>query len=272
MCTICCKGRLADTASVCNASRTPRHARSAVGSKWALAAGSEKPLLAFVQGQQTLGRGLKRSATTRKRPQAFLCCLRPPANACTVALVLQRIHNAYTCLRIARRFYPQSLKKSTTNTRKGPQACFCTRPPADACAVAPSLQCIHSAYTCLHIVRSFYPHSLKEVLQTQGRDLKQVFAYARLQMRALRFLTYSAYTSVHIVRGFYPHSLEKSTTNTRKRPQTCFLPAPACKCEHCGSFLTLHTRACTSYDSSQREQAIAVLQQARFCHKCSFPL
>ena len=111
MCTICCKGRLADTTSVCNASRTPRHARSAVGSKWALAAGSEKPLLAFVQGQQTLGRGLKRSATTRKRPQTFLCCLRPPANACTVTLVLQRIHNAYTCLRIARRFYPQSLKK-----------------------------------------------------------------------------------------------------------------------------------------------------------------
>ena len=128
MCTICCKGRLAGTASVCNASRTPRHARSAVGSKWALAAGSEKPLLAFAQGQQTQGRGLKRSATTRKRRQALLRCLRPPAHACAVALVLQRTRSAYTCLRIARRFYPQSLKKSTTNTRKGTSSLFLHAP------------------------------------------------------------------------------------------------------------------------------------------------
>ena len=224
-----------------------------------------------------------RATNTRKRPQternhkeetSNFVALPSPACKCVhcgsrLTAHTQRIHMSAHRTKVL----PAVSEKSTTNTRKGPQACFCTRPPADACAVAPSLQCIHSAYTCLHIVRSFYPHSLKEVVKTQGRDLKLFFCL-RPPANACAAIPYlqCIHICAHRKRLLPALAGKKYYKHKEETSNLLFLPAPACKREHCGSFLTLHTRACTSYDSSQREQAIAVLQQARFCHKCSFPL
>ena len=134
-------------------------------------------------------------------------------------------YGACTCMHIVRGFYPHSLKRSTTNTRKGPQTCFSLRPPSNACVVIPSLQRIH---TYAHRKR-LYPHSLEQKYYKHNEATSNLFfACARLQ-------------------------------------NACIV-IPFLHCIH------VHAHACTSYDSSQREQATTVLQQARFCHKCPFPL